>query len=539
MKPASEQDVVYKRSEESPRKGLTTVHRAEVAERIGAQSDVSASATLKRFGSSNRSSASRYILRLQQQYGNRYVQRALAMARREADGQQVAPEVESTIERKRGGGQGLDSGVRTDMESFFGSDFRGVRVHTDGESDALNRAVNAVAFTTGQDIFFGAGKYNPEQSAGKELLAHELTHVVQQQGGSTIHSKLALSDSGSAYEQEADAVGREVASAPSRTPAVELMAKGDEPTPSGSGPSAPAPSSGTAPSGPAPTTPGTTQAPTTPGGNVSGTIADIVTRPGEGRSTAPEQVADQPMPPGPGNVVANLSLNFTQPKSIGGRGSKQDSVTSGVTVGPLTQPGGRAVSPFGAEFYEPAFTGISYAFAGGKCTITATLNVICPWGTASGGDTDVPSATSAVVTATSWPAIKADLAPSSTSPFKSPRTKYYSQALVERHEKFHGTDDLGWTQGSGIGIVKTFLEAGTVSSATAAADVNTLLSNAKAKLIAENLTWYKGGGTSHDSYAGEIRAYADGRPHYQALADAVEAHGKTLKPPSHCIFRQT
>jgi len=95
------------------------------------------------------------------------------------------------------------------MESAFGTDFSGVRVHTDAEADALNQAVNAVAFTTGQDVFFRQGAYNPSHSSGRELLAHELTHVVQQ-GGGPVQGKLVLGEPGDAYEQEADQVAREV-----------------------------------------------------------------------------------------------------------------------------------------------------------------------------------------------------------------------------------------------------------------------------------------------------------------------------------------
>jgi len=61
-----------------------------------------------------------------------------------------------------------------------------VTVHTDGQSDQLNQALQAKAFTTGQDIFFQAGAYEPGSQAGQELLAHELTHVVQQ-GQTTIN----------------------------------------------------------------------------------------------------------------------------------------------------------------------------------------------------------------------------------------------------------------------------------------------------------------------------------------------------------------
>jgi hypothetical protein len=63
------------------------------------------------------------------------------------------------------------------------ADFSGVKVHTDAQSDQLNRSIQAKAFTTGQDVFFRAGAYQPGSRAGQELIAHELTHVVQQTQG--------------------------------------------------------------------------------------------------------------------------------------------------------------------------------------------------------------------------------------------------------------------------------------------------------------------------------------------------------------------
>jgi len=272
----------------------------------------------------------------------------------------------------------------------------------------------------------------------------------------------------------------------------------------------------------------------------SGTIPDVRTPPGAGRATGSESTAGAPAQkaaadsPGVGKpdavpVVANISHRFSQPRIDNSAGRKHDAAVSGVTMGSFSQPGGRPKSQFGAEDYEPAFTGIKYTFAGGKCTITASLDTICPWGTNAGGDIDVPSANAPVVTIDSAPAIKADLQPGAVTPFKSPRTKYYSQALVEQHEKFHGTDDYGWTTSTGLGIVKASIEAGTVSKATAAADVHKLIDDARTKLIAENFKWYKGAGTSHDSFAGEIRAYADGKPAYQQLADAVGKRGESLQ----------
>jgi uncharacterized protein DUF4157 len=131
-----------------------------------------------------------HILQLQRTLGNRHVQRVLGSARSEDGQQEAAPEVQAAVERKRGTGQPLEGGAQADMELALGSDFSGVRVHTDTEADDLNRAVNAVAFTTGRDLFFRQGAYNPRHSAGRAVLAHELTHVVQQRGSSTTIQRL-------------------------------------------------------------------------------------------------------------------------------------------------------------------------------------------------------------------------------------------------------------------------------------------------------------------------------------------------------------
>jgi hypothetical protein len=77
-------------------------------------------------------------------------------------------------------GRPLDPGTRSFMESRFGFDFSGVRVHTDARASESAREVNALAYTLGSDIIFGPGEYSPDSVSGKLLLAHELTHVVQQ-----------------------------------------------------------------------------------------------------------------------------------------------------------------------------------------------------------------------------------------------------------------------------------------------------------------------------------------------------------------------
>ncbi|HEX4964281.1 MAG TPA: DUF4157 domain-containing protein [Thermoanaerobaculia bacterium] len=96
------------------------------------------------------------------------------------------PELEHTLRRAReSGGESFSQAVRQPMERAFGADFSGVTIHRDRESDQLNQAIHARAFTTGQDVFFRRGEYSPASRSGQELLAHELTHVVQQ-GGSEV-----------------------------------------------------------------------------------------------------------------------------------------------------------------------------------------------------------------------------------------------------------------------------------------------------------------------------------------------------------------
>ncbi len=102
-----------------------------------------------------------------------------------------ADNLETRIERKRGNGQPLSDVVRGSMEQAFGADFSSVKVHTDAEADTLNRELNARAFTTGQDIFFRQGEYSPGSGGGQKLIAHELTHVVQQTSNRQLKRKVS------------------------------------------------------------------------------------------------------------------------------------------------------------------------------------------------------------------------------------------------------------------------------------------------------------------------------------------------------------
>ncbi len=93
---------------------------------------------------------------------------------------EVGENLESRLNNNSGGGRPLSEDVRSYMEPRFGVDFEHVRVHTDKEAAQMNEQLNAQAFTHGRDIYFADGKYSPDSQEGKHLLAHELTHVIQQ-----------------------------------------------------------------------------------------------------------------------------------------------------------------------------------------------------------------------------------------------------------------------------------------------------------------------------------------------------------------------
>ncbi len=104
-------------------------------------------------------------------------------------------------------GQPLDEGTRAFMEPRFEYDFSQVRVHTDDRAAESAQAVNALAYTIGRDVVFGAGQYAPGTSEGRKLMAHELTHVVQQgqiTDSSRLQGKLAIGQADDAYEHEAN-----------------------------------------------------------------------------------------------------------------------------------------------------------------------------------------------------------------------------------------------------------------------------------------------------------------------------------------------
>jgi len=156
----------------------------------------------------------RVVRRLQRERGNAFVQRLMTGMRLEDETSElVDPGTESLAERiarASGGGEALEPAVRHQLEDGLGVGLDSVRVHADPEADALARAVDAIAFTTGTDIFFRQSAYEPRSQQGLHILAHEATHVVQQASG-PVAGRLSsggvyLSDPSDSYERAADLI---------------------------------------------------------------------------------------------------------------------------------------------------------------------------------------------------------------------------------------------------------------------------------------------------------------------------------------------
>ena len=116
----------------------------------------------------------------------------------------------------RSPGNPLDANVRREMEQRFGHDFRQVRIHSDARAAASASAVNAQAYTVGPNVVFDRGAFAPQSVAGKQLLAHELAHVIQQQG--PIPGSLRIQQANAPHEAEANRMSQVALSGGSRLP---------------------------------------------------------------------------------------------------------------------------------------------------------------------------------------------------------------------------------------------------------------------------------------------------------------------------------
>ncbi len=168
------------------------------------------------------------LQQLHQTVGNQVVQR-LVIQRSGEGAFELDEEISQRIQAERSGGETLDAEVQSSLAEKFGEDFSGVRVHTGSESDALNRELGARAFTTGSDVFFRSGAYQPETEGGQRLIAHELTHVLQQGGEAAEgNAPFRVNPPGDVYEQEADSLANQALSAGHTDTAIDLQRQEEE-----------------------------------------------------------------------------------------------------------------------------------------------------------------------------------------------------------------------------------------------------------------------------------------------------------------------
>ena len=132
---------------------------------------------------------------------------ALQLAKEAANPTEANSGISQQIKAKLGAGIGLPENIRQQLEAGLNTDLSSVRLHIDSQADKLAKSVNALAFTSGKDIFFQAGMYDPNTKSGYELIAHEVTHTVQQANGQV---KPGI-DTDSSLEAAAQAKGSELA----------------------------------------------------------------------------------------------------------------------------------------------------------------------------------------------------------------------------------------------------------------------------------------------------------------------------------------
>ena len=158
--------------------------------------------------------------------GNHAVQRLVEGLPRELDGAAIS----ERIGMAEGAGTAIDPALAGQLAQSLGADPGELRIHDDAEADALSRDLGARAFTSGQDIFFRAGAFDPATPEGFGLLAHEATHVLQQAAGPvagtpTPDGALSISDPGDAFERAASA--HDASGSTTATQQVSAAAGGD------------------------------------------------------------------------------------------------------------------------------------------------------------------------------------------------------------------------------------------------------------------------------------------------------------------------
>ncbi len=150
--------------------------QAKMIQRMGEEEEPAQAKMIQRMGEEEEPAQAKMVQRMGEEE-----EPAQAKAAQKAP-VRASSRVEAMVQTSRGGGHRLPGATQNFMQSRFGTSFDHVRVHTDARAVQMSRELNAQAFTVGNNVYFNQGKFSPETNGGKHLLAHELTHVVQQKG---------------------------------------------------------------------------------------------------------------------------------------------------------------------------------------------------------------------------------------------------------------------------------------------------------------------------------------------------------------------
>jgi hypothetical protein len=449
-------------------------------------------------------------------------------------------EVDASTEQalnSAGSGAALAEPVRRKMETAFGADFSGVRVHTGSSAESLNRSLGAEAFTTGSDIFFRSGMPDASSSSGQELLAHELAHTVQQGAAPVARQVLQRKEEEEELEEEAGEDAGGTAEGAGLFSEEGAQAAGEEQEAGESEEqqeqegtivtgSLPAPQAAQPAIGPPP-----------------GIRADSAGRPA-GRS--PHKADTAPRKPSGGvRVVAGdvgVSTSTSRNDGLTGAAAQEDGVSASPKVTTSTS-GGLATEAFGAMQPDLGIKNIKYQaktgfFKGNYVKISFELYGNAQWGVDGDGNIDVPSGNSDVITAENYEEIVSDLTPElQEKSWRAPRNKYWSEAICARHEKYHANDFQTWLKSQGRALVVNELQNSTVDldettrleQATIETEAFKLVQAAYVKLDNAYDAYMQGDPVAtYLSMPAEKRAFGDGKKPYLALAAAVKKTGKKL-----------
>lgn len=252
-------------------------------------------------------------------------------------------------------------------------------------------------------------------------------------------------------------------------------------------------------------------------------------------------------------VVDEVGLDLSERQApsvdgVRGDGVRGDGIAASTTVN-WSMNGDHNADAFGEMVPSYRLGDMQFAVKSSKKANTVKLKVTVDgttsWGIASGGNIDVPSGDADVVTADNWQEIVEDLTPRTGSyrgrdfggSWVAFRSRYWSEALTARHEKFHCTDERDWLKSQGKRFFTKYLNDQTVGlddterkdPAKIRVKLADVLEDARKALVAASDTFYMGTGVTYYNRPGEIRAFGDGKAPYQKLADAVKKRGKVLE----------